>query len=90
MVKKIWFYIHVSFVSGIVVRQIADLLAGVGRSSLLGGPKPLPFTQTDAIALQAHLEARLKPTWDWLVTVMDATEAQLRYCEILYCLIFFF
>lgn len=29
--------------------------------------------------LQTYLEAHLKPTWDWLLTVMDATEAQLRF-----------
>lgn len=28
---------------------------------------------------QAYLETRLKPTWDWLLTVMDSTEAQLRF-----------
>lgn len=28
---------------------------------------------------QAYLESHLKPTWDWLLTVMDATEAQLRF-----------
>lgn len=26
-----------------------------------------------------YLESHLKPTWDWLLTVMDATEAQLRF-----------
>lgn len=26
-----------------------------------------------------YLEGHLKPTWDWLLTVMDATEAQLRF-----------
>lgn len=25
------------------------------------------------------MEFQLKPTWDWLLTVMDATEAQLRF-----------
>ena len=25
------------------------------------------------------MECHLKPTWDWLVTVMDATEAQLQF-----------
>lgn len=25
------------------------------------------------------LESRLKPTWDWVLNVMDATEAQLRF-----------
>lgn len=26
-----------------------------------------------------YVEKRLKPTWDWILTVMDATEAQLRF-----------
>lgn len=26
-----------------------------------------------------YVERRLKPTWDWILTVMDATEAQLRF-----------
>lgn len=25
------------------------------------------------------MEYHLKPTWEWLLTVMDATEAQLRF-----------
>lgn len=25
------------------------------------------------------LESRLRPTWDWVLNVMDATEAQLRF-----------
>lgn len=29
--------------------------------------------------LQLALESRLKPTWDWILTVMDSTEAQLRF-----------
>jgi hypothetical protein len=28
---------------------------------------------------QMYVERRLKPTWDWILTVMDATEAQLRF-----------
>jgi hypothetical protein len=28
---------------------------------------------------QLYLEYHLKPTWDWLLTVMDSTEAQLRF-----------
>ena len=31
------------------------------------------------LLLQIYLEFRLKDTWDWLLTVMDATEAQLRF-----------
>lgn len=28
---------------------------------------------------QLTIESRLKPTWDWVLSVMDATEAQLRF-----------
>ena len=28
---------------------------------------------------QLYLEYQLKPTWDWLITIMDSTEAQLRF-----------
>lgn len=28
---------------------------------------------------QMYMEGRLKPTWDWILSVMDATEAQLRF-----------
>ncbi len=28
---------------------------------------------------QLYLEHHLKPTWDWLIAVMDSTEAQLRF-----------
>lgn len=28
---------------------------------------------------QMYLEYRLRGTWEWLLTVMDATEAQLRF-----------
>jgi hypothetical protein len=29
--------------------------------------------------VQAYVERHLKPVWDWLVTVLDATEAQLQF-----------
>ncbi|GBP22899.1 E3 ubiquitin-protein ligase hyd [Eumeta japonica] len=63
---------------GIVVRQIADLLYEYERMSLTS-PRMLPLTYREALRLQCYLERQLKPTWDWLVTVMDATEAQLRF-----------
>ena len=34
---------------------------------------------SEAMELQLYLEYHLKPTWDWLITVMDSTEAQLRF-----------
>ena len=33
----------------------------------------------EAMNIQLYLEFHLKPTWDWLITVMDSTEAQLRF-----------
>ncbi|XP_045489439.1 E3 ubiquitin-protein ligase hyd isoform X4 [Pieris rapae] len=63
---------------GIVIRQIADLLWEYERAPL-PLTRMLPFAYTDALRLQCYLERQLKPTWDWLVTVMDATEAQLRF-----------
>ncbi|XP_052753603.1 E3 ubiquitin-protein ligase UBR5 [Galleria mellonella] len=63
---------------GIVIRQIADLIWEFERLTL-----PLPrverLSYREALRLQCYLERQLKPTWDWLVTVMDATEAQLRF-----------
>lgn len=66
---------------GLVVRQIADLL-----SMLLDYPalapalsRNLEITNSESVHLQQFLEFRLKPIWDWLVNVMDSTEAQLRF-----------
>ncbi|XP_026324159.1 E3 ubiquitin-protein ligase UBR5 isoform X3 [Hyposmocoma kahamanoa] len=63
---------------GIVIRQIADLLWEYERITL-PLPRMLPLECREALRLQCYLERQLKPTWDWLVTVMDATEAQLRF-----------
>lgn len=65
------------FSTGIVIRQIADLLWEYERVSL-PLPRMVPLAYREALRLQCYLERQLKPTWDWLVTVMDATEAQLR------------
>ncbi|XP_060518971.1 E3 ubiquitin-protein ligase UBR5 isoform X3 [Cylas formicarius] len=66
---------------GIVVRQIADLLAAMSTNSIGGIPQSacMNVTQDDICNVQIYLEFRLKPTWDWLLTVMDATEAQLKF-----------
>ncbi|XP_026726187.1 E3 ubiquitin-protein ligase UBR5 isoform X6 [Trichoplusia ni] len=63
---------------GIVIRQIADLLWEYERVTL-PLPRMVPLAYREALRLQCYLERQLKPTWDWLVTVMDATEAQLRF-----------
>ncbi|XP_076670433.1 E3 ubiquitin-protein ligase hyd isoform X1 [Andrena cerasifolii] len=66
---------------GIVIRQIADLLVMMQDHKTLVPflPRFMEITYQDALNLQMYLEAHLKPTWDWLLTVMDATEAQLRF-----------
>ncbi|XP_014208162.1 E3 ubiquitin-protein ligase UBR5 isoform X2 [Copidosoma floridanum] len=66
---------------GIVIRQIADLLTMMQAYKMVAPtlPRTLDVSYNDAINLQMYLEAHLKPTWDWLLTVMDATEAQLRF-----------
>ncbi|CAK9828628.1 E3 ubiquitin-protein ligase hyd [Anthophora retusa] len=66
---------------GIVIRQIADLLVMMQdyKALALSLPCLIEITQQDALNLQVYLEEHLKPTWDWLLTVMDATEAQLRF-----------
>ncbi|XP_076270049.1 E3 ubiquitin-protein ligase hyd isoform X5 [Rhynchophorus ferrugineus] len=66
---------------GIVVRQIADLLGSMSNNSSSGIPPSacMSVSQDDICNVQIYLEFRLKPTWDWLLTVMDATEAQLKF-----------
>ncbi|XP_022901003.2 E3 ubiquitin-protein ligase hyd isoform X2 [Onthophagus taurus] len=66
---------------GIVIRQISDLLSLMQDLPQI---PPTPFahldiTQEDICNIQVYLEFRLKDTWDWLLTVMDSTEAQLRF-----------
>ncbi|XP_068992895.1 E3 ubiquitin-protein ligase UBR5 isoform X2 [Neodiprion pinetum] len=66
---------------GIVIRQIADLLTMLQdyKTHAPALPRLMEISYQDAIGLQLYLEGHLKPTWDWLMTVMDATEAQLRF-----------
>lgn len=66
---------------GLVVRQIADLLTMLLDYPALAPAlsRNLEITNSESIHLQQFLEFRLKPVWDWLVNVMDSTEAQLRF-----------
>lgn len=66
---------------GLVVRQIADLLTMLLDYPALAPAlsRNLDITNQESIQLQQFLEFRLKPVWDWLVNVMDSTEAQLRF-----------
>ncbi|XP_076647638.1 E3 ubiquitin-protein ligase hyd isoform X1 [Halictus rubicundus] len=72
---------------GLVIRQIADLLVMMQDYKTLAPvlPRLMEVTYQDALNLQTYLETHLKPTWDWLLTVMDATEAQLRFGVSLTC-----
>ncbi|KAK9872968.1 hypothetical protein WA026_020316 [Henosepilachna vigintioctopunctata] len=65
---------------GIVIRQIADLLSTMPNiSQMLSPTTHMEVSQDDIYNVQIYLEFRLKSTWDWLLTVMDATEAQLKF-----------
>ncbi|CAG0918967.1 unnamed protein product [Notodromas monacha] len=64
---------------GIIVRQIAQLLVKLNESTVPGGLTGLRITPTEAYEAQIYVEKILKSTWDWLLTVMDATEGQLRF-----------
>ncbi|KAL3179297.1 hypothetical protein MRX96_038194 [Rhipicephalus microplus] len=67
---------------GAVLRQVADLLGALQDNQNqvgLGLPKVLEVSYQDTLNIQAYLDFHLKPTWDWLVAVMDSTEAQLRF-----------
>ncbi|CAH1996841.1 unnamed protein product [Acanthoscelides obtectus] len=66
---------------GIVIREIADLLALMPDINQItsSNANVMEVYQDDIYNVQIYLEFRLKSTWDWLLTVMDATEAQLKF-----------
>ncbi|GAB0097413.1 E3 ubiquitin-protein ligase hyd [Sergentomyia squamirostris] len=66
---------------GSVVRQISELLNTPPDCIQQSPPlqQMLNFTYQDTVKLQRYIETRLKSTWDWILTVMDATEAQLKF-----------
>lgn len=70
---------------GLVIRQVADLLMMLQDYHALAPnlPRILEISGQEIIDLQMYLECRLKPTWDWLITIMDTTEAQLRFGSVL-------
>lgn len=69
----------------IVVRQICSLIniaceaVRDGSSLRSAGFYSQNLTASLVISLLRHLDSRLQPTWDWLFTLMDSTESQLRY-----------
>ncbi|RZC39465.1 E3 ubiquitin-protein ligase hyd, partial [Asbolus verrucosus] len=65
---------------GAIIRQITDLLSSMpDLNQALSNAAHMEVSQDDIYNIQIYLEFRLKPTWDWLLTVMDATEAQLKF-----------
>ena len=66
---------------GIVIRQIADLLTMLQDYSALAPtlPRTLEISYQESINLQLMIEYQMKPNWDWLMTILDSTEAQLRF-----------
>ena len=68
---------------GIVVRQIADLLTMLQDYSAVAPtptlPRILEISYQESINLQLLIEYLMKPNWEWLMTVLDSTEAQLRF-----------
>merc|ERR1719481_2040924 len=66
---------------GIVVRQIADLLTMLQDYSALAPtlPRTLEISYQESVNLQLLIEFQMKPNWDWLMTILDSTEAQLRF-----------
>nr|XP_006821041.1 PREDICTED: LOW QUALITY PROTEIN: E3 ubiquitin-protein ligase UBR5-like [Saccoglossus kowalevskii] len=68
----------------IVVRQVSDLLAVLPDYPAVAPlPLSLDISYQAAIDLQMYMEYHLKPTRDWLVAIMDSTEAQLRFGQAL-------
>lgn len=66
---------------GLVVRTIADLVTSLQDYGPLTPPlnRMLDIPYSEAVGLQMMIENTLKPNWDWLMTVLDSTEAQLRF-----------
>ncbi|XP_034475601.1 E3 ubiquitin-protein ligase hyd [Drosophila innubila] len=64
---------------GITIRQISELLGIMSYNMMNDIETSLKIHVEEAVAVQAFVEKRLKPTWDWMFTVMDGTEAQLKF-----------
>ncbi|TMW46195.1 hypothetical protein DOY81_008725 [Sarcophaga bullata] len=64
---------------GIIVRQISELLSSLTYNIMNDIETSLKILPDEAIQLQEFVERCLKPTWDWMFSVMDSTEAQLKF-----------
>lgn len=67
----------------IVIRQLASLLPFLHNNNCdrnsIPGVNSIGLSFSEQISLLNYLENRLKPTWQWLITIMDSTEGQLRF-----------
>ncbi|XP_071962133.1 E3 ubiquitin-protein ligase UBR5-like [Antedon mediterranea] len=65
---------------GVVIRQVSDLLAMLpnyhGVESL---DECLKVTYQDTVDIQMYVDYHVKVTAEWLTSIMDSTEAQLRF-----------
>jgi len=66
---------------GIVLRQISDLMTMLPDFYCLAPklPRTLHISQDDIISLQVFVESQMKCNWEWLMSILDSTEAQLRF-----------
>ncbi|XP_030371392.1 E3 ubiquitin-protein ligase hyd isoform X3 [Scaptodrosophila lebanonensis] len=63
----------------ITIRQISELLGILSYNMANNIETSLKINNDDIVAVQGFMERRLKPTWDWMFSVMDGTEAQLKF-----------
>ncbi|XP_017139652.1 E3 ubiquitin-protein ligase hyd isoform X1 [Drosophila miranda] len=64
---------------GITIRQISELISILSYNIVNDIEPSLKIQGEEVVAVQAFVEKRLKSTWDWMFTVMDGTEAQLKF-----------
>ncbi|XP_011188197.2 E3 ubiquitin-protein ligase hyd isoform X1 [Zeugodacus cucurbitae] len=65
---------------GIIIRQISDLLNNFTYQLTTEIERPTYKAQMEeAIQLQMYIEDRLKSTWNWMYSIMDGTEPQLKF-----------
>jgi len=59
--------------------NVIQLIEQDENSSSLTPSRIFDSPYQDPVGLQLLIQHQLKPNWDWLMTVMDSTEAQLRF-----------
>ncbi|XP_055902383.1 E3 ubiquitin-protein ligase hyd isoform X2 [Eupeodes corollae] len=64
---------------GIIMRQISDLFYSITLNLNQDIENRVKVTYAESVDAQSFLETRLKQTWNWVFSVMDGTEAQLKF-----------